>query len=133
MTYYKRIALFASVALTAGGLVAFSAPASAQGQQLVIVSERADNPVRRVSLKDLNLATAEGEKILSRRVRRAVSSACHEAVGHRLNLQADQSCRDLAWDGAKPQMALAVQRAREIAATGGSKIAPVAISIVAVK
>jgi hypothetical protein len=38
-------------------------------------------------------------------------------------------CSGLAWDGARPQILRAVQRAREIAATGSSSIAAAAITI----
>ncbi len=40
-----------------------------------------------------------------------------------------KSCDTSAWGGARPQIARAVQRAREIAATGSSTIAAAAITI----
>jgi hypothetical protein len=38
-------------------------------------------------------------------------------------------CRGYAWRGAKPQIASAIERAQQIAATGSSTIAAVAITI----
>ena len=41
----------------------------------------------------------------------------------------EMGCRKFAWSGARPQMAQAVQRARELALYGTSSIPAVAISI----
>jgi hypothetical protein len=54
---------------------------------------------------------------------------CNKAIGDGFDPYAEHACRSDAWAGARPQMALAVQRAREIAATGSSNIAAVAISV----
>jgi UrcA family protein len=130
MTNHKPVTLLASVALAVGGLAATSSPAVGQGQRLEVVAEQ-PNPTRSVRYSDLNLASAEGEKILNRRVASAVSRVCLEAIGHNLDLQSNQACRFSAWAGAKPQITRAVERAREIAVTGSSNIAAVAITLAA--
>lgn len=131
MIYHKPLAMLVSVALTAGGLAAIASPAKAQGQRLEVVGKKTDNPTRAVRYADLALASLEGQKMLKRRVASAVSSVCNEAVGETRELSDDRACHDFAWEGARPQMALAIQRARDIAATGSSSIAAAAVTITA--
>ena len=89
--------------------------------------------VRHVSYADLNLATKEGAKILDRRVGSAVSDVCVEANdGDNGSFDFKVGmlrCSASAWNQARPQIDLAVQRAREMASTGGSAISVAAISI----
>jgi hypothetical protein len=70
---------------------------------------------------------------LNHRVDGAVDSLCDEATGGpdgSLHIRlATMACSNAAWAGARPQIALAVQRAREIAATGSSAIAAAAITL----
>lgn len=131
MRYEKILSLGAAVAITAGGFILLVAPASARPP--VVVTGDADLVVRHVSYADLNLASATGEKILNRRVGGAVISVCNEATGGPgagFGLGSMMArCKAAAWGGARPQIRLAVQRAREIAATGSSNIAAVAIVI----
>lgn len=82
----------------------------------------------RVSYADLNLASVAGEKILNRRVGSAVHTVC-APMDNALFRFEHSACTSIAWNGARPQMSLAVARAREIAATGSSTIAAVAITI----
>ena len=126
MTYSKILSLCAALAVTAGGLVAISPPASAQGRPVVVLAP-ADVPTRRVGYADLNLATSSGEKMLNRRVGQAVRSVCKEAIGNAFDFYGTIECRDFAWDGARPQMKRAIRRAHEIAATGSPPIAVTAI------
>ena len=123
-------AMFAAIALTAAGVVVVSQPAFAQEQPLEVIGERQDNPTRRVTYADLDLASLAGQKSLKGRVSRAVTSVCDEAVGPNADFHAEHACRSGAWSGAAPQMTLAFQRAREIAATGSSSIAAVTIRVV---
>jgi UrcA family protein len=89
---------------------------------------------RHISFADLNLASASGESTLNRRVGGAIVGLCKEAIGGLdgtfMTTIVDRKCRKSAWNQAGPQIALAVQRSREIASTGTSPIAGVAITIV---
>jgi UrcA family protein len=124
--------MFAALAVTAGGLIAIMPPASAKEQPLVVYAPP-DLPTRRVSYVDLNLTTPTGEKMLNRRVAGAVRSVCNEATGPTLNFYATNACRDVAWDGARPQIKRAVLRAHEMAANNSSLISTQAILLVVQK
>jgi len=97
-----------------------------------IVGERDSENVRtiRVSYADLNLVAARDERILHRRVGGAARKVCDPNAAS-LSDHGFADCVSGAWKGARPQMALAVRRAREIAATGTSSIPLVAIAIAA--
>jgi len=124
----KALIALAMSALVAAGA---AAPAAAQNKDVVVTGADSDAVVRLVDFRDLNLASAPGERALVKRVRYAVSDVCMEAVGDNKGylLQASTNCRTASWAGAEPQVARAVQRARDIAANGWSAIAPVAIRI----
>jgi UrcA family protein len=131
MTYSNAVTMAAAVVLTASGVALFAAPISAKAP--IVVSGDPDRIVRYVSYADLNLAAAPGERSLHRRVTTEISSLCTEATGgldrtisSKLNMN---KCGRAAWTEARPQIAQAVQRARDIAENGSSNIAPVAISI----
>jgi len=135
MTYDKLSTVVAAFAMVGSG-IALASPALAQNGKPVIVRAEPLTDVisiRRVGYRDLNLASADGEKLLNHRVRSAVSEVCNDATGPNPLLSLQQSCRADSWGRAKPQMDLAMQRARDIAANGYSSIAPVAIAIVAHK
>jgi UrcA family protein len=107
--------------------------ASAARRPIVVTAPAQDLVVRRVSYADLNLASFTGEKILNRRVGSAVGDLCNESTGGdtrslhgTVNMM---RCSKQAWTGARPQIARAIQRAREIASTGSSTIAATAITI----
>jgi len=89
-----------------------------------------DYVIERVTYADLNLASEHGRRTLTGRVGYAVNNVCYEAVpyGDR-NSVAYRQCTNGAWHRAGPQIASAVQRATEIAATGTSSIAAAAITI----
>lgn len=134
MIYAKILSMCAATAITTGAIVLMAPHASAAPRQpLVVTAPSPDLVVRHVSYADLNLAVSSGEHTLNRRVGNAVTSVCNEAVGpDTLNLAstiANMRCSRSAWDGARPQIARAVQRAREIAMTGSSTIAASAITI----
>ena len=131
MTYGKIFAMCAAMTVTAGGLFAMTPPASAAESTLVVTAPDEALPTRRVSYADLNLASRVGEKTLHRRVGKAVTSVCDEAVGPSANYYVEMSCRSFAWNGARPQMNLAVKRAQEISLNGISLIAVTAIHIAA--
>ncbi len=109
---------------------AATAALAQQASKVTIVGERPANEGRsiRVSYRDLNLASARDERQLFRRVRGAAQEVC-EPIGFPVGDHSFSHCVSYAWKGAKPQMALAVRRAREISATGSSTIPLVAISV----
>ena len=70
--------------------------------------------------------------MLERRVAGAVKRVCLFDDSHiGLQYPGYYNCAGDAWDGARPQIAQAVARAKEIALTGHSSIAPTAISVAA--
>ena len=121
-------ALQNALKLCAAGGVAFAllaGTAFAGPGKEIRVTAQVDPDVRtqRVSYKDLNLVMASDQKVLNGRVGRAVRWVCEP-----MDLSvAFRACRSEAWSGARPQIALAIERAREIAATGTSSIPPVTI------
>ena len=130
MQFDKLLSLYAALIVTAGPAALIATPAFAQNRSVVVTAPRDDLvPTRRVTYADLNLASLSGEKALNRRVGAAVLGVCKESVGLQPLPFVEQSCREWAWHGAKPQIARAVQRAREIASTGTSSIAAASIAI----
>jgi len=109
----------------------FAVPAaSAQNKPVVVYAQRSDVRIERVSYADLDLTINRDAKVLERRVNGAVQRVCLFEDGY-AGLQDVNyyHCAGDAWDGAKPQIAQAVQRAKEIAMTGKSSIAATAIAI----
>lgn len=132
MEWGKSLSMIAAVTLTGAGLlVALPAEAKSRNEKPVtIYGQRLDPdaPTRKVSYRDLNLATLAGENTLNRRVGGAVRSVCAESVASS-DFYAELSCHSFAWGGARPQISRAVMRARQIAATGTSSILPVSITL----
>ena len=131
MQWGKSLSMIAAIALTGTGVFAMS-PADAKPRngdtETVYGRFDPDVPRRLVSYRDLNLASLAGEKMLNRRVGGAVKIVCSESVPGG-DFYQELSCHKHAWGGARPQIALAVMRAREIASTGSSAILPVAITL----
>jgi UrcA family protein len=123
----KLFAILAACGVSLSG-VAAAAPV---GKPVFVTGTPTEDVIRRnVIYRDLNLATEYGEKKLHRRVSYAVSDVCNQAVGREPGMVFfREDCRKSAWDSARPQISQAVQRAREIATSGASTLAPVAISI----
>ena len=133
MGYGKLLAMCAAIAISSGGLFLVASPALGRSPIVVTAPQPENLVVRRVSYADLNLAAAAGQSALNGRVAGAVRDLCTEATGGydssillRYNMQ---SCSREAWSSARPQIAQAVQRAQEIAFTGTSSLAAVAITI----
>lgn len=132
MQWSKSLSMATAVAITVAGLLV-TLPANAKSlndKPVTIYGQRVDPdaPTRKVSYADLNLATLSGETTLNRRVGSAVRSVCDESVGAS-DFYAEMACHSFAWGGARPQIARAVMRARQIAQTGTSSILPVAITL----
>lgn len=132
MNYGKALAmcgasLVAAVAIGLAGSALHARPPT----PLYVIAHPEEYVARHVSYADLNLTFASGERTLNRRVGTAVSAVCNEAVGGLSTTFEYQDCRIGAWGRARPQITRAVQRAREIAATGKSLIATGAITVAA--
>ena len=108
-------------------LVGMSAAANAQ--DATIFGERPDDQAmtERVSYLDLDLTSEAGEATLVGRVRGAVRRVCIDQPSSRPYF----ACRRVAWQGAKPQIDLAVARSQEMALNGRSEI-PMAAIVIAV-
>lgn len=128
MPYTRTISLCAAFAITGVGLVAMTTPAFGRDQPVVVQGPSEYVITKRVSYADLNLASASGERTLNRRVGDAVTSVCDEANPNAMMFIIN-GCQKASWNDARPQIARAVQRAREIAMTGHSSIAAAAITI----
>lgn len=129
MARLKLAPLCAAVAITASGVILIASPAQAKEKPVVVQAPFNDEvPVRRVTYADLDLTKKAGEKMLHRRVGRAVLEVCDD-----FNPGADRfqliDCRGFAWDGARPQIARAVGLARGTAVADGSGSASSAIVI----
>ena len=130
--FLMMCAAASAAAVTMGGATA--ALAQQQVRSTTVVGERLPDEGRSVgvSYRDLNLAAARDEQILQRRVKAAVRSVCEPDVSY-LITKTFADCASFAWNGANPQIALAVRRAREIAATGASSVPLVAITVVGLR
>lgn len=110
----RRVCLAGGGAIlaTAITLAATVAPAFAKQRDMVVTAQR-DIPTRIVKYGDLNLAAEEGRRQLIHRVTWAVNEVC-DINGTQLLSDAILSnrCRSVAWQGAKPQIDTAFQRAR---------------------
>jgi UrcA family protein len=131
MRYAKALSISAAFALT---IFAPGTPAAGKNPRIVVIAPPSSEiVVRRVSFADLNLASPAGERSLNSRVSYAVNDLCYDVTGGddgtlRMK-QVLKKCSGSAWDQARPQMAQAIQRAREIAQTGTSSITAAALTI----
>lgn len=126
----KLLSISAALAMTAGSALIVATPAIGQSRQVVVTAPRDEAlPTRHVTYADLNLAVQADQARLHRRIGIAVRDVCRESVGLMPPRFLEQECKSIAWAGARPQVDRAVQRAREIAATGTSPIAAGSIMI----
>ena len=131
MDYIKFLSACVAAGITGGSFAIVTTPVEAKSPVVVVANP--DIVIRSISYADLNLASSSGEATLHRRVGGGIKSLCLEATGggdfsFMPNLWSHK-CRTSAWNQARPQIALAVQRSRDIALTGMSPIAAVAITI----
>jgi len=126
-----ELSSFTAAALVAGGL--FLPTSATAKDNPVLVTAPTELLVRHVSYADLDLALPAGVSTLNDRVDFAIGDVCTEAnLGDNGSFSFKSGmmkCSNEAWSGARPQIASAVQRAREIATTGSSPIAAAAITI----
>ncbi len=128
MNYAKALSACGAVLVAAVAVGVVVPPAHSKVKPVVVTAPAPDQITRRVSYRDLNLTLATDQRTLNHRVGSAVTYVCSEAtmssdIFGRIN------CRNYAWDGARPQIAQAIERANQIALTGSSPIAAVAITI----
>ena len=129
---YKMLSLCTVMAVIGGGTFAPTSSASA-AEHVIVKAVSSEFPTRRVNYADLNLASASDEIVLKHRVNQAVTSVCDESAGSSTDFYPGVVCRSVAWRGAQPQMALAVMRAQQLAATGVSVTAVAEIIVASPK
>ena len=121
----------AIVATAAAALVPVT-PALSRPPKIVVTAP-IDAVSRHISYADLNLASEQGERTLTGRVDAGVNGLCNDGAGGNDGSLTYKTymlrCSGGAWNQARPQIALAVQRAREIAAIGTSSITAAALTI----
>ena len=131
MAYRKLFSACAAATVTVGGFAVVVPPAFGESGPIVVAANP-DIVIRRISYADLNLASASAVVTLHRRVGGAVRSLCSEATGDDFGSYVkfqNRVCRTSAWGQAHPQIAQAVERARDIAPISTSPSAAAAITI----
>jgi len=129
---FTRLSKTAAVLSGVTASLMITTPANAQGRPVVVYGQGEYIPTERVSFADLNLATSGGERKLQARVSKAVDRVCQFGGGGiGLIDNGYVNCAFGAWKDARPKMALAIARARDIALTGHSTIAATAIVVAA--
>ena len=129
LTHTVRFGAAVLSGVTASLLIATAAFA-AQNKPVVVYAEPPENVrTERISYADLDLNQRGHARKLNLRVAGAVKRVCLYEDRTGLQDRGYYACADSAWDDARPQIAQAVARAREIALTGKSSIAAAAITI----
>ena len=130
LTRYARLSAAVLSGVTASLLIATAAFAAGQQKPVVVYAEPQEGVrTERVSFADLDLNQSRHERKLNVRVASAVKRVCLYEDRRGLQDLGYYACADDAWGDARPQIAQAVARAREIALTGRSSIAATAITI----
>ena len=110
--------LFAAVSAgLAASLAVGGTPVLAQDAPIVVRGPSYEAQIRRVTYRDLNLASYAGERQLVSRVNHAVREVCRDDDDHAYGLSQTNfyNCTIGAWRSAHPQMIGAVNRARQLA------------------
>ena len=131
--YESSLTLLAAV-LTSATLVASTAMAAVQTEPVVITGPlAADQFSKVVSFADLSLARADDQRRLNHRVSSAVKDVCavndYYATRTLTSYSQFLECSEVAWCGARPQIAAAILRAGAQLAGGGSEVASTAIIV----
>lgn len=121
MNYANAVAIGGATIIAAAAMTITATPLDGRSMKPVIVTGEETVITRRVTYADLNLASSDGQHALHERVGLAVRDVCGEAVG-KSDTWTYHYCYVGAWQDARPQIALAVERARQIALTGTSTI-----------
>lgn len=129
MNYAKALAMCGAALIAATAIATTATPVHARPlNNVTVVARPGDYALRRVSYADLNLASRPDVRVLNHRVDYAVNDVCTEVTAQTYQFTM-QECANDSWNRARPQINLAVRRAREIAATGSSTIAAVGITV----
>lgn len=123
----------ASGSLTAGMVLALTLGLSgnASAKDVTVFAGPPEEALsEHVRYADLDLASPAGVERLGMRVAGAVTRVC-SPLDQRSTFSEHGVCKSFAWNGATPQMEQAIARARDLASTGTTAIAPVAILIAA--
>ncbi|MDV3256202.1 MAG: UrcA family protein [Sphingomonas sp.] len=107
----------------------FIASSASAMEPVVVYGAPAETRTVEVRFDDLDLAQYRHEQRLNRRVAAAVRKVCDDGDGPGIRRQDYLRCADGAWDDAAPQIAAAVERARQLASTGRTTLAANAITI----
>ena len=131
LSRFARVSAAVLSGVTASLLISSAALAADQGKPVVVKGEPLENTrSEHVSYADLDLSQRKDEKKLNFRVAGAVKRVClFENSRNGLQDNGYYSCADDAWGQARPQIARAVDRAKQLAMTGKTSIAATAISI----
>ena len=123
------VRLLTSLAPIGAIALAFAIPAAAAPRTVTVLAD--PNVITdRVATADLNLANADGQRALYRRVSAAAQSVCRPSrYTSLLTPEENLSCFIGAIDEARPQVAQAIQRATELAANGTSAIPAVSLAV----
>jgi UrcA family protein len=109
MTDGRKMACWGAAGFIGSALLIVAA-SPAHGQPPVEVVAQKDVPTRIVPFGDLSLATKAGQRILFRRVGYAVREVCpdEDLAGAYYD---SEHCKKFAWQGARPQISRAIDRA----------------------
>ena len=136
LSRFARVSAAVLSGVTASLLISSAAFAAGQDKPVVVKAEskaRArseDTRTEHVSYADLDLSQRKDEKKLNLRVAGAVKRVClFEHARNGLQDNSYYSCADDAFGQARPQVAQAVERAKQLAMTGTTSIAATAILI----
>ena len=110
LSHTKALSLCAAVVAASASIAVTAAPAFAKSDPVVVTGQRV-MPERQVSYRDLNLASARDQRLLLRRVDRAVGEVCDEVNVTLAQFDHDSACRSATWKSTQPQIALAIDRA----------------------
>ena len=129
LTQYALLGAAVLSGVTASLLIATAAFA-AQNKPVVVYAEPQEGfRTERISYADLDLNQRGHQRKLNVRVAGAVKRVCLYENRSGLQDLGYYHCADDRWGNARPQIAQAVARAREIALTGKSSIVATAITI----
>lgn len=107
-----------ALAATIGGIASV---AMAQNSPYVVYGQRPGTKLQVVPYRDLNLLYPAHQSVLNDRVGRAVRHVCSFDTGNIPIMDNDYKvCRNDAWQGARPQISNAINRAHYMASIGRS-------------
>lgn len=123
----------AAVSVSVAFLSVIGSPALAKSRPILVNAPPDEVITRSISYADLNLAVPAGERSLMGRVGSAVNGLCSEVAGGPdrsfvVGLSTTR-CVSATWQQVRPQIDLALQRAREIASNGQAGVAATALII----